>query len=217
MSFPASGSDSQTTATRRKQAKSDRRDKLIAAAERLVAERGFLAVRLEDIGAAAGVSGPAIYRHFPNKEALLVELLVGISTRLLAGARTVVADAPDVASALDGLIEFHLDFALNESDLIRIQDRDLGYLPDPAKRQVRKAQRQYVEIWVDILLRLNRADGDDDARLMAHAVFGLLNSTPHIVRSGAAKSAGQGTVRGSRAILREMTIAALSSAGRSGV
>ena len=71
---------------RRSRAKSDRRDKLIAAAERLVAERGFLAVRLEDIGAAAGVSGPAIYRHFPNKEALLVELLVGISTRLLAGA-----------------------------------------------------------------------------------------------------------------------------------
>ena len=72
--------------TSRSRAKSDRRDKLIAAAERLVAERGFLAVRLEDIGAAAGVSGPAIYRHFPNKEALLVELLVGISTRLLAGA-----------------------------------------------------------------------------------------------------------------------------------
>ena len=62
------------------------RHSCIAAAERLVAERGFLAVRLEDIGAAAGVSGPAIYRHFPNKEALLVELLVGISTRLLAGA-----------------------------------------------------------------------------------------------------------------------------------
>ena len=56
-----------------------------------MAERGFQAVRIEDIGAAAGVSGPAVYRHFPNKEALLVEILVGISTRLLAGARAVVA------------------------------------------------------------------------------------------------------------------------------
>ncbi|OBA87081.1 TetR family transcriptional regulator [Mycobacteriaceae bacterium 1482268.1] len=216
MSSPASGSASITAATSRSKAKSDRRDKLIAAAERLVAERGFLAVRLEDIGAAAGVSGPAIYRHFPNKEALLVELLVGISTRLLAGARAVAADAPDAEAALDGLIDFHLDFALNESDLIRIQDRDLGYLPEPAKRQVRKAQRQYVEIWVDVLLRLGRADSDADARLMAHAVFGLLNSTPHSVRPGAAKSAGQGAVPGSRAVLREMTIAALSLAGRSG-
>ena len=81
-------------ATRRSRAKSDRRSQLIAAAERLVAERGYLAVRLEDIGAAAGVSGPAINRHFPNKEALLVELLVGISTRLLAGATAVVEVQP---------------------------------------------------------------------------------------------------------------------------
>ena len=115
----------------------------------LIAEHGYLAVRLEDIGSAAGVSGPAIYRHFPNKEALLTELLVGISTRLLNGATEVVAVAADAHQALDGLIDFHLDFALGESDLIRIQDRDLAHLPAQAKRQVRKAQRQYVEIWVD--------------------------------------------------------------------
>jgi AcrR family transcriptional regulator len=216
MSLPASGPASVPAATSRSRAKSNRRDMLVAAAERLVAERGFLAVRLEDIGAAAGVSGPAIYRHFPNKEALLVELLVGISTRLLAGAKAVVADTPEATAALDGLIDFHLDFVFNESDLIRIQDRDLGHLPEAAKRQVRRAQRQYVEIWVDVLLRLGRADNEDDARLMSHAVFGLLNSTPHSVKPGTAKSAGQGTVPGSRAILREMTIAALSLAGRSG-
>src|ERR1700676_1381514 len=144
MSMPA-------TTNPRSRAKSDRRSQLIAAAERLVAERGYLAVRLEDIGSAAGGSGPAIYRHFPNKEALLVELLVGITTRLLAGASAVVAAARDPATALDALIDFHLDFALGESDLIRIQDRDLQNLPASAKRQVRKAQRQYVEIWVNVL------------------------------------------------------------------
>ena len=52
---------------RRSQLKSDPRLQLLSAAERLIAERGFLAVRLEDIGAAAGVSGPAIYRHFPTR------------------------------------------------------------------------------------------------------------------------------------------------------
>ncbi len=88
-SAPAERSDHTSAPNRRSRRKSDRRLQLLAAAERLFAERGFLAVRLEDIGAAAGVSGPAIYRHFPNKEALLVELLVGISTRLLDGAREV--------------------------------------------------------------------------------------------------------------------------------
>jgi AcrR family transcriptional regulator len=206
----ARSSVSLPAATRRSRAKSDRRSQLIAAAERLVAERGYLAVRLEDIGAAAGVSGPAIYRHFPNKEALLVELLVGISTRLLAGATDVVARADDPEDALDGLIDFHLDFALSESDLIRIQDRDLGHLPPTAKRQVRKAQRQYVEIWVDVLRRLDDTLGEADARLMAHATFGLLNSTPHSVKPGAAKT----TEANSRTVLRAMTVAALTSAGR---
>jgi AcrR family transcriptional regulator len=196
------------TPTRRSKAKSDRRTQLIAAAERLVAERGYLAVRLEDIGAAAGVSGPAIYRHFPNKEALLVELLVGISTRLLAGATDVVARAADPEAALNGLIDFHLDFALDESDLIRIQDRDLPNLPPAAKRQVRRAQRQYVEIWVDVLRQLNTSLGEDDARLMAHATFGLLNSTPHSVKPSATKKAEANE----RAVLRVMTVAALTSA-----
>lgn len=197
-------------ATRRSRQKSDRRSALLAAAERLIAERGFLAVRLEDIGAAAGVSGPAIYRHFPNKEALLVELLVGISTRLLAGARAVVDQAPSPAAALDGLIEFHLDFALGESDLIRIQDRDLDNVPAPAQRQVRRAQRSYVEVWVSTLRELDPSLDESDARLMAHAVFGLLNSTPHSMKPLAARRADPGR---SREVLRAMTVAALSSAG----
>lgn len=196
--------------TRRSRQKSDRRSQLLAAAERLMAERGFLAVRLEDIGAAAGVSGPAIYRHFPNKEALLVELLVGISTRLLAGASDVVTDAPDPAAALNGLTEFHLDFALGEPDLIRIQDRDLAHLPLGAQRQVRRAQRRYVEIWVGVLRELHPRLDEADARLMAHAVFGLLNSTSHSMKPLAARSADQGR---SRDVLRAMTIAALSPDG----
>lgn len=182
--------------------KSDRRTQLLAAAEQLIAERGFLAVRLEDIGAAAGVSGPAIYRHFSGKEGLLVELLVGISTRLLAGGEAVVAEARDPSEALDGLIDFHLDFALNEPDLIRIQDRDLANLPTAAQRQVRRAQRRYVETWVRVLREVHPGLDEIRARVMAHAAFGLLNSTPHSASSAGGEQ--------SRAVLRAMTAAAVS-------
>jgi AcrR family transcriptional regulator len=192
---------------RRSRRKSDRRLQLLSAAERLFAERGFLAVRLEDIGAAAGVSGPAIYRHFPNKESLLVELLVGISTRLLAGAREVRSREADTAAALNGLIDFHLDFALGEPDLIRIQDRDLAHLPAAAQRQVRRAQRQYVEVWVGVLRELEPRLAEADARLMAHAVFGLLNSTPHSLKPADGKAPRAAR---SRAVMRAMTLAALT-------
>ncbi|MCV7348988.1 SACE_7040 family transcriptional regulator [Mycobacterium parmense] len=200
---------------RRSQLKSDRRLQLLAAAERLFAQRGFLAVRLEDIGAAAGVSGPAIYRHFPNKESLLVELLVGISARLLAGARDVRARNSDAAAALDGLIDFHLDFALGEPDLIRIQDRDLAHLPQAAERQVRKAQRQYVEVWVSVLREVNPDMAEADARLTAHAVFGLLNSTPHSMKSPDNSRGKPGRSGRSRAVMRAMTVAALEAGKQS--
>jgi AcrR family transcriptional regulator len=194
---------------RRSRLKSDRRLQLLSAAERLFAERGFLAVRLEDIGAAAGVSGPAIYRHFPNKESMLVELLVGISTRLLAGARDVTAHNSDAAVALDGLIDFHLDFALGEPDLIGIHDRDLAHLPAAAERQVRTAQRQYVEVWVGVLRELNPELAEADARLTAHAVFGLLNSTPHSMKSRDNSRIKPARAARSRALMRAMTVAAL--------
>lgn len=193
----------------RSRAKSDRRSQLLNAAEALMAERGYPAVRLEDIGAAAGVSGPAIYRHFPSKESMLVELLVGISTRLLDGAQAVLAEAPDASAALDRLIDFHLDFALGEPDLIRIQDRDLSSLPATAQRQVRRAQRRYVETWVGVLRELDPGLREDDARVMAHAAFGLLNSTPHSLKTAAARSAQH-----SREVLRAMTAAALGVGGR---
>jgi AcrR family transcriptional regulator len=193
--------------SRRSRQKSGRRSLLLAAAERQFAERGFLAVRLEDIGAAADVSGPAIYRHFPNKEALLVELLTEISTRLLAGGRTVVDAADGPERALQGLVDFHLDFTLGEPDLIRIQDRDLNHLPPAALRQVRRSQRQYVEIWVKVLRELNTALDESDARVMAHAAFGLLNSTPYSTKPAGGRPAGSR----SRSVLRAMTLAALTS------
>jgi len=207
-------SDPQDAPNRRSQLKSDRRVQLLSAAEQLFAERGFLAVRLEDIGAAAGVSGPAIYRHFPNKESLLVELLVGISTRLLAGAQEVRARSRDPAAALDGLIDFHLDFALGEPDLIRIQDRDLAYLPAAAEKQVRKAQRQYVEVWVSVLRELNAELAEADARLTAHAVFGLLNSTPHSMKSPDHSRGKHTRTARSRAVMRAMTVAALKAGNK---
>jgi AcrR family transcriptional regulator len=194
-----------TALTSRGRQKSDRRSQLLTAAEHLIAERGFLAVRLEDIGAAAGVSGPAIYRHFTGKEALLVELLTGVSTRLLEGGQAVVAQAPGASAALDGLVEFHLDFALGEPDLIRIQDRDLANLPATAQRQVRRAQRRYVEIWVGVLREVYPSLDEDRARVMAHAAFGLMNSTPHSLRRSRTASPDQ-----SRAVLRAMTMAALA-------
>ena len=179
-------------------------ERIVEAALQIVDEGDAAALSMRTVATRLNSSTSTIYRHFPSKESLLVELLVGISTRLLEGAQAVLADAPDAGAALDRLIDFHLDFALGEPDLIRIQDRDLSSLPAAAQRQVRRAQRRYVETWVEVLRELDPRLREDDARVMAHAAFGLLNSTPHSLKTAAARSAQH-----SREVLRTMTAAAL--------
>lgn len=188
--------------TRRELMKAQRREQLLDAGARLIADRGFFGVRLDDLGAAVGISGPAVYRHFANKEALLVELLVGVSERLLAGGRAVVAAASSPAEALEGLVDFHLDFAFDDPELIRIQDRDLDNVPAADRRTLRRTQRQYVEVWVQVLREVHPGLAEETARVQAHAAFGLINSTPHSATPAIATRA--------RPVLRQMALAALS-------
>ena len=157
-----------------------RREQILRAAAQLFAERGSRAVGVDDVGAAVGVTGPAIYRHFASKDAMLAEMLVRISERLLAGGTERIAAAGDSPAAqLRALIAFHVDFALDNPALITVQDRDLGSLTEADAAQVRRLQRRYVEVWVAVLARLHPQSDAEACRTRAHAVFGLINSTPH--------------------------------------
>lgn len=199
-STPSAGS------TQRSQAKESRRQALLAAAASLFAKNGFNRVSLEDLGSAAGVSGPAVYRHFPGKQAVLADLLTTVSQDLLDGGRRVAADNPDPAEALRRLVEFQVDFALGKPDVIRVQDRDLTNLPDQDQSAVRALQRSYVEIWVDVLRRIHPGTDVSELRMRAHATFGLINSTPHSVRSHGRMMAS----RSARPLLESMALAALT-------
>ena len=131
-------------------------------------------------GSRAGTSGPAIYKHFSSKLAILAALLLDISRQLVDGGRHVVEEAGQADRALMALITFHASFAANESDLIRIQDRDLWSLGTTDRRTVRRLQREYVELWVSVLMEVQPLLSFEVARIRAHATFGLLNSTAHI-------------------------------------
>src|SRR3954453_21345423 len=116
-----------------------RREQILRAAAQLFAERGARAVGVDDVGAAVGVTGPAIYRHFASKDAMLAEMLLRISERLLAGGTERVAAAGgDPAAPLGARIAFQGDFALENPALITVQDHDLGSLPDADAAQVRR-------------------------------------------------------------------------------
>jgi AcrR family transcriptional regulator len=174
------GSPAQDSALHADAARPSRREQILQAAARLFAERGSRAVGVDDVGAAVGVTGPAIYRHFASKDAMLAEMLLRISVRLADGGRDRVAAAGnDPADQLRALIGFQVEFALDNPALIVVHDRDLTSLPAAEAAQVRRLQRRYVEVWVAVLARVHPDAEAAACRARAHAVFGLINSTPH--------------------------------------
>lgn len=190
--------------TARDRAKAERADALLLEASRLFAARGYSGVSLEDIGTAVGISGPAVYRHFAGKQSLLGAVLVQVSEQLITGG-TRVAQAPaDAAERMRALIEFHVEFALGNADVIRVQDRDLAHLSTEDRAEVRRLQRAYIDLWISALQPLHDAPADE-LRLRVQACFGLINSTPHSTRSQARSHTSTAQ------ILTAMALAALAA------
>ncbi len=177
-----------------------RREQILDTAAALFAERGFHGVSVHDIGAACGISGPAIYKHFSGKDAILTESLISISERHVAEAHQRRATHTDPAQALDALIAWHIDFALEHPALIVIQEREWANLDAAGRDAVRRLQLAYVDTWVEVVRGLRDDLDAAEARAAVQATFGLLNSTPHSARISAASM---------RALLAPMAHAAL--------
>jgi AcrR family transcriptional regulator len=179
-----------------------RRDEILDIAVALFAKRGYHGVSMDDIGAAAGVTGPALYHHFAGKEAMLVAALIPVSEGLLTGGLTRVTEHPeDPRGLLDSLIDFHVEFALANPAVIAMHMHELDRLPEEPKRAIRRLQRLYVEVWVQVLTTLRSDLVDEEARVLAHAAFGLMNSTPFL---SAEVDRDRGAI-----LLRAATLAAL--------
>ncbi|GLY07297.1 TetR family transcriptional regulator [Actinoplanes sp. NBRC 101535] len=169
----------------------------------LFASRGYHGVSMDDIGSAAGVTGPALYHHFAGKEAMLVAALIPVSEGLLQGGQERVGRHPDDAeAALADLIDFHVDFALANPAVIALHLHELDRLPEEPRRQIRRLQRLYVEEWVGVLSRVRPELTAPEARVLAHAAFGLMNSTPFL--------GGEVDRRRRAHLLREATVHALT-------
>ena len=179
-----------------------RRDEILEIAVGLFAARGYHGVSMDDIGSAAGVTGPALYHHFAGKEAMLVAALIPVSEGLLHGGKERVGrHREDAHAALTDLIEFHVEFALANPAVIALHLHELDRLPEEPRRQIRRLQRLYVEEWVGVLATLRPELEAGEARVLAHSAFGLMNSTPFL--------GGEVDRRRRAVLLREATAHAL--------
>lgn len=172
-----------------------RRAQIIAVATKLFRERGFHAVGIDEIGTAAGISGPGVYRHFENKDNLLVSVFEEATDDLWSDLD------PDEHPSVEAYVRSHVAYALAHADAIELWYQEGRHLPREAQRAQRRLQRRYIERWVDAL-REERPELDaDEAGIVVQATIGLIHSTVHSERTVDPATLG--------GVLRRMAIAAL--------
>nr|MDT0664055.1 TetR/AcrR family transcriptional regulator [Micromonospora sp. DSM 115978] len=82
----------------------NRKAQISQAAAQLFCERGYHGVGIDEIAAAVGISGPAVYRHFPNKYAVLVHATHELSDAVRVAVETAVETVGTPAERVDALL-----------------------------------------------------------------------------------------------------------------
>ena len=160
-------------------ARTPRKTVLLRASAELFAARGFRAVSIDEIGHAAGISGPGVYRHFSTKTDILLQLCHEAMDSLLDGALGIVEEGCRGVTRVEALVELHVDFAVRERASQAVYLREQMELPARELRVLRARQRDYEKLWVDAL----RAVSDlplAQTRAAVKLLLSMLNGTAHI-------------------------------------
>lgn len=154
----------------------ERKNRILASAADLLARRGYHAVSIAEIGAAAGITGSGVYRHFDSKSAVLVALFDQVIDDLLLDEQRILESSTDLDLALDQLITGQVEFVVGKRELAQVYHNEINNLPEEDRRRLRRKQRLYLEEWVHLVNEIRSDISDADSRTLVHAAIGAIQS-----------------------------------------
>jgi AcrR family transcriptional regulator len=160
-----------------KRGRPSRREPIFESALRLFRERGFHATAINDIGADANVTGPAIYSHFTSKGDLLAEAIregcfrIGNALNEALASEDISAD-----EALENLVHAYVRVALDNADMNACYVLELRNV-DPEKRgPLKRAERRLCDLWRERLIAVRPELGREQADTMVQmAIFSIVS------------------------------------------
>jgi AcrR family transcriptional regulator len=150
-----------------------RRDQILRAALKLFHERGYDATSMNDIGAATGITGPGIYRHFANKQEILEVAVLEAGARAVEQVNRVVDQNPDPNARLCQLVRSFVSLAIENPDLTVMGVRERRHLTPATRRWVDRYDRRHRELWEDALLQTRKELSPEAAHVMVRGAASL--------------------------------------------
>jgi AcrR family transcriptional regulator len=113
-------------------------------------ERGYHGAGTNEIGAAAGLTGPSIYRHFATKDDMLVAAVLEGAEKLGAGA-TAAQHETDPRRALELLCASFVEVALKDRELLCVYFYESRHVPKDAKVELDQSGHRYLHHYERLL------------------------------------------------------------------
>jgi len=148
--------------------KPSRREQVLVTAERLFTEHGFPGTGIDDIGAAAGVTGPAIYYYFRTKHELLAAVLTRLTEELYEASLAVTVEGHEPAEVLRRLAVVHVEHVFDHRALIGISVAEQPNMAAVDLGSSVATERSFLDLWVKAL---RQARPELDARSARSVAF----------------------------------------------
>ncbi len=184
----------------------DRGQQLIEIASQLLATQGVDGVRIPEVAALAGVTRPTVYKHFPNRQSLLIAVLESYGEELQARFNEALGDEkPKLTEALRQIIGAVCD---------SLEDGGVGAWsllsssgPDPeVERVVQQVRRQLFSPWLG---RVSEVAGipQEEAELLCSMIVATTVAvlSRWLSHDLSRQEAVETLMRGTRALLREFS------------
>lgn len=164
------------TLTTQQPGRTPRQRELLAAAASLFAQHGYHAVGINDISGSLGLTGPAFYRHFPSKEAVLVAILEDAVTAHLDEVNGLTRSIADPREALRAVVANHVAFVFEHTADIVTWRTEFRSLPVADRHRLRYLMRLYTEEWVHAAAALRPEVPVESIRAMCQGVIAMIQS-----------------------------------------
>jgi TetR/AcrR family fatty acid metabolism transcriptional regulator len=156
----------------------DKRKRILQAAVKVFARRGYFGARVSEIAKRAGVADGTIYLYFRNKEDILVRLFDEVMTEHLEKARAALRAVPGAPARMRAIAEHHLR--------VLGSNRDLAVVFQVELRQSVKFMERFTASWlqdyfalVNQVIEEGQRDGslrsDLPRKVATKAFFGALD------------------------------------------
>ena len=162
----------------------ERREQLLDAAARVLAQRGYAEAQMEEIAAAADTSKGGLYFHFPTKEALVAAVIGRAGDILRRRVNRAMSDAgPDPVARADAALATLIDTLSAHRSLARVLVSDTLAGAAPARDRIAAIEDEFVDVVANELRhaldagRLSNLDAALDPDLTARAWVGMVQST----------------------------------------